>query len=71
MAFSMALLEFISIHSLNVAPNSTAWSDTLETFWSRRGATSRHHVRALTVCSFDLPLTGDGRGVCGNGSQWR
>lgn len=44
MAFSTALLEFISIHSLNVAPNSTAWSHTLETFWSRRGAQSRLRV---------------------------
>lgn len=45
MAFSTALLEFITIHSLNVAPNSTAWSDTLETFWGRRGLPSKHHVR--------------------------
>lgn len=44
MAFSTALLEFITIHSLNVAPNSTAWSDTLETFWGRRGVPSKHHV---------------------------
>ncbi|KZV88481.1 hypothetical protein EXIGLDRAFT_583141, partial [Exidia glandulosa HHB12029] len=36
MAFSLDLLEFISIHSLNVAPNSTAWSHTLEAFWARR-----------------------------------
>ncbi|KZV86778.1 hypothetical protein EXIGLDRAFT_621462, partial [Exidia glandulosa HHB12029] len=39
-AFSMRLLDFISIHSLNVAPNITAWATTIETFWmhnSRRG----------------------------------
>ncbi|KZV85256.1 hypothetical protein EXIGLDRAFT_583908, partial [Exidia glandulosa HHB12029] len=33
------LLELISIHSLNVAPNVTAWASTLETFWYRRGYT--------------------------------
>ncbi|KZV79928.1 hypothetical protein EXIGLDRAFT_573267, partial [Exidia glandulosa HHB12029] len=33
------LLEFISIHSLNVAPNVTAWASSLETFWARRGFT--------------------------------
>lgn len=68
MAFSTALLEFISIHSLNVAPNSTAWSDTLETFWSRRGAPARHHVRSdehppgllLIHC----------RAVCASDLQW-
>ncbi|EJD38609.1 hypothetical protein AURDEDRAFT_40538, partial [Auricularia subglabra TFB-10046 SS5] len=35
MAFSLELLHFISIHSLLVAPNITAWAETLETFWSR------------------------------------
>ncbi|EJD39690.1 hypothetical protein AURDEDRAFT_44141, partial [Auricularia subglabra TFB-10046 SS5] len=35
-AFSLPLLEFISIHSLNVAPNSSAWADTLQLFWQRR-----------------------------------
>ncbi|EJD44914.1 hypothetical protein AURDEDRAFT_64927 [Auricularia subglabra TFB-10046 SS5] len=41
MAFSVTLLDFISIHSLNVSPNTTAWSDTLETFWARRGPFKR------------------------------
>ncbi|EJD43333.1 hypothetical protein AURDEDRAFT_25598, partial [Auricularia subglabra TFB-10046 SS5] len=35
-AFSMPLLELISIHSLNVAPNSSAWAETLHMFWHRR-----------------------------------
>ncbi|KZV80993.1 hypothetical protein EXIGLDRAFT_629243, partial [Exidia glandulosa HHB12029] len=39
MAFSLGLLDFISIHSLNVAPNVTAWASTIETFWKRRGTT--------------------------------
>ncbi|KZV98603.1 hypothetical protein EXIGLDRAFT_606855, partial [Exidia glandulosa HHB12029] len=33
------LLELISIHALNVAPNITAWAATLESYWSRRGFT--------------------------------
>ncbi|EJD39758.1 hypothetical protein AURDEDRAFT_70898, partial [Auricularia subglabra TFB-10046 SS5] len=37
MAFSTELLDFISIHSTHVAPNTTAWSQTLEGFWARRG----------------------------------
>ncbi|EJD49157.1 hypothetical protein AURDEDRAFT_59639 [Auricularia subglabra TFB-10046 SS5] len=37
LAFSIRLLEFISLHSLNVAPNITAWAATLEAFWARRG----------------------------------
>ncbi|EJD40662.1 hypothetical protein AURDEDRAFT_31976, partial [Auricularia subglabra TFB-10046 SS5] len=32
MAFSFALLELISIHSLHVSPNVTAWAETLEKF---------------------------------------
>ncbi|KZV91907.1 hypothetical protein EXIGLDRAFT_586847, partial [Exidia glandulosa HHB12029] len=32
LAFNLRLLEFISIHSLNVAPNVTAWAMTLESF---------------------------------------
>ncbi|EJD34169.1 hypothetical protein AURDEDRAFT_34729, partial [Auricularia subglabra TFB-10046 SS5] len=35
MAFSFALLDLMSIHSLHVAPNVTAWSETLESFWAR------------------------------------
>ncbi|EJD49275.1 hypothetical protein AURDEDRAFT_30109, partial [Auricularia subglabra TFB-10046 SS5] len=35
-AFSTDLLDFLSIHSLHVAPNFTAWADTLEAFWARR-----------------------------------
>ncbi|EJD43482.1 hypothetical protein AURDEDRAFT_66435, partial [Auricularia subglabra TFB-10046 SS5] len=37
MAFDCRLLEFISLHSLHVAPNNTAWATTLESFWARRG----------------------------------
>ncbi|KZV96305.1 hypothetical protein EXIGLDRAFT_765408 [Exidia glandulosa HHB12029] len=36
-AFSTRLLEFISIHSLNVAPNTTAWGASLQKYWARRG----------------------------------
>ncbi|EJD36771.1 hypothetical protein AURDEDRAFT_45927, partial [Auricularia subglabra TFB-10046 SS5] len=39
MAFSFRLLELISLHSLHVAPNTTAWAATLENFWDRRGFT--------------------------------
>lgn len=46
-AFSTALLDFISIHSLNVAPNITAWAETLQTFWARRGHESNAAVRDL------------------------
>lgn len=45
MGFSLELLEFISIHSLNVAPNSTAWAETLEAFWARKDTLQR-----LKVC---------------------
>ncbi|KZV91461.1 hypothetical protein EXIGLDRAFT_570594, partial [Exidia glandulosa HHB12029] len=41
MAFSFDLLQLISIHSLNVAPNASAWSNTLEAFWGRHGTPSR------------------------------
>lgn len=37
LAFSFRLLELISLHSLHVAPNVTAWAATLEKFWDRRG----------------------------------
>ncbi|KZV98431.1 hypothetical protein EXIGLDRAFT_568177, partial [Exidia glandulosa HHB12029] len=36
-AFNIRLLEFISLHSLHVAPNTTAWATTLESFWAKRG----------------------------------
>lgn len=45
-AFSVRLLELISVHSLNVAPNITAWATTLESFWARRGFTIDERVRA-------------------------
>ncbi|EJD38583.1 hypothetical protein AURDEDRAFT_72046, partial [Auricularia subglabra TFB-10046 SS5] len=32
MAFNLRLLELISLHSLHVAPNTTAWAATLEAF---------------------------------------
>ncbi|EJD34006.1 hypothetical protein AURDEDRAFT_38893, partial [Auricularia subglabra TFB-10046 SS5] len=36
-AFSTSLLDFICIHCLHVAPNVTAWADTIEAFWGRKG----------------------------------
>ncbi|KZV84459.1 hypothetical protein EXIGLDRAFT_573995, partial [Exidia glandulosa HHB12029] len=44
-AFSTEVLDFISIHSLHVAPNTTAWAETLETFWRRRGQVSNYNGR--------------------------
>ncbi|KZV81541.1 hypothetical protein EXIGLDRAFT_568755, partial [Exidia glandulosa HHB12029] len=37
LAFSMRILEFIALHSLNVAPNVTAWAATFQGYWDRRG----------------------------------
>lgn len=69
LGFNTSLLDFIAIHSLNVAPNVTAWSDTLETFWARRGLPSRHHVRSSS-CDSTCALTGD-RGVFASVWRWR
>ncbi|EJD42055.1 hypothetical protein AURDEDRAFT_67976, partial [Auricularia subglabra TFB-10046 SS5] len=41
-AFSLDILEFISLHSLNVSPNTTAWADTLDAYWARRGRLVRN-----------------------------
>lgn len=47
LAFSVRVLEFISLHSLNVAPNVTAWADTLQQYWARRGVVAEHNVSLL------------------------
>ncbi|KDQ13386.1 hypothetical protein BOTBODRAFT_111622 [Botryobasidium botryosum FD-172 SS1] len=36
MAFHLDLLDFISIHAHNAAPNTAAWAETLEAFWKER-----------------------------------
>ncbi|EJD46689.1 hypothetical protein AURDEDRAFT_63001, partial [Auricularia subglabra TFB-10046 SS5] len=36
-AYSIELLEFLTLHDLRVSPNATAWSSTLQEFWQRRG----------------------------------
>ncbi|KZV80544.1 hypothetical protein EXIGLDRAFT_629975, partial [Exidia glandulosa HHB12029] len=36
LAFSLVMLEFITLHSMNVAPNVTAWASTLQQYWARR-----------------------------------
>lgn len=47
LAFSIRLLEFISIHSLNVAPNITAWGASLQRFWARREQAFEHEVSSM------------------------
>ncbi|KZV94702.1 hypothetical protein EXIGLDRAFT_611406, partial [Exidia glandulosa HHB12029] len=42
LAFNLKLLEFISIHSLNVAPNATAWAASLQQYWARRGLVAEY-----------------------------
>ncbi|KZV83385.1 hypothetical protein EXIGLDRAFT_595291, partial [Exidia glandulosa HHB12029] len=37
LAFNLNVLEFITLHSHNVAPNVTAWATTLQQYWARRG----------------------------------
>lgn len=49
LAFSLRILEFISLHSLNVAPNVTAWAETLQQYWARRGFASDHGVRLCAL----------------------
>lgn len=44
LAFSLRMLEFISMHSLNVAPNVTAWACTLQQYWARRGHAAEYGV---------------------------
>lgn len=54
LAFSLQLLELVSVHALNVAPNTTAWATTLETFWARRGFVVETRVsRALSFLALD------------------
>lgn len=36
MAFNLDILELITLQSHNGAPNTTAWSNSLEVFWKRR-----------------------------------
>ncbi|KZV90036.1 hypothetical protein EXIGLDRAFT_771164 [Exidia glandulosa HHB12029] len=36
LAFNLGMLEFITLHSTNVAPNVTAWATTLQQYWVRR-----------------------------------
>ncbi|KZV84032.1 hypothetical protein EXIGLDRAFT_624856 [Exidia glandulosa HHB12029] len=50
-AFSTRLVEFISIHSLNVAPNSTAWGASLQTMWARQGYVVEDRVCGVLLCS--------------------
>lgn len=47
LAFKIRLLEFIGIHTLNVAPNITAWATSLQQFWARRGYT---HEFGVSFC---------------------
>lgn len=51
-AFSLRLLEFLSLHDLHVAPNVRAWASTLQMFWTRRGHMSNEKVR----CSLDRQI---------------
>ncbi|KZV99877.1 hypothetical protein EXIGLDRAFT_605214, partial [Exidia glandulosa HHB12029] len=32
LAFNLEMLEFITLHSMNVAPNVTAWATTLQQY---------------------------------------
>lgn len=52
-AFSIALLDFLSLHDLHTAPNARAWADTLRQFWMRRGHVvndkASHHIPHLIL----------------------
>lgn len=45
-AFSLRLLDFLSLHDLHVAPNVRAWASTLKIFWTRRGHVANEKVRS-------------------------